>query len=97
VLELSQTKTTSIERGILVDIRDYDKALFYASHLCCQDLIILMVQTKDDLLSKRIENFIISFKHAVNIKDVEKERQSLIEYVTHAVENVPEELSEYAY
>jgi hypothetical protein len=92
---LLQTNNTSAERGLFLDTRDYDKALFYASHLCCQDLIILMVQTRDDLLSKRIEQFILSFKYDQDIKEVEEKRQELIEYVNHAFNCYPVELKEY--
>jgi hypothetical protein len=81
----------------LLDTREYDKALYYASHLCCQDLIILMVQTKDDLLSKKIEQFILSFKFEDDIKNVEEKRQQLIEYISHATDALPIKYNEYAF
>ena len=36
---------------------DYDRALYYTYHSQWDNLLILMVRTKDDFLSKKIEHF----------------------------------------
>ncbi len=40
-----------------MDYADYDKALYYTHRSQWDNLLILMVRTEDDLLSKRIEHF----------------------------------------
>ncbi len=52
-----------------MDHADYDKALYYTHRSQWDNLLILMVRTKDDLLSKRIEHFLhayhFEYDHAV--------------------------------
>lgn len=47
-----------------VNYADYDKALYYTHRSQWDNLLILMVRTEDDLLSKRIEHFL----HAYNFE-----------------------------
>ena len=44
---------------------DYDKALYYTHRSQWDNLIILMVRTNDDFLSKKIEHFL----HAYNFEN----------------------------
>ncbi len=44
-----------------MDHADYDKALYYTHRSQWDNLLILMVRTKDDLLSKRIEHFLHAY------------------------------------
>lgn len=44
-----------------MDYADYDKALYYTHRSQWDNLLILMVRTEDDLLSKRIEHFLHAY------------------------------------
>ncbi|MFY0760455.1 YhdB family protein [Metabacillus dongyingensis] len=77
---------------------DYDKALYYTHRSQWDNLLILMVRTKDDMLSKRIEQFLHAYNFENNYGEVEKKLYSLLRYIDHAVETGHEfEDAEYAY
>lgn len=61
---------------------DYDKALYYTHRSQWDNLLILMVRTEDDLLSKRIEHFL----HAYNFErdDAIERLYDLLQYIDHA-------------
>lgn len=56
----------------LMNVADYDKALYYTHRSQWDNLLILMVRTQDDLLSKRIEHFLHAYQFNRNDADVEK-------------------------
>ncbi len=72
---------------------DYDKALYYT--YCCNwdELLILMVQTQDEVFSKRIEHFLHAYKYARNLSEVDKQLQLMFQYIDHASQKA---YSEYA-
>lgn len=55
----------------LMNVADYDKALYYTHRSQWDNLLILMVRTQDDLLSKRIEHFLHAYQFNRNDADVE--------------------------
>ncbi|MDG4658157.1 YhdB family protein [Ectobacillus antri] len=65
---------------------DYDKALYYT--YCCNwdQLLILMVQTKDEVFSKRIEHFMHAYKYAKDLAEVDKQLQLMFQYIDHATQ-----------
>ncbi|MFX3622966.1 MAG: YhdB family protein [Ectobacillus sp.] len=65
---------------------DYDKALYYT--YCCnwEQLTILMVQTKDEVFSKRIEHFLHAYKYAKDLAEVDKQLQLMFQYIDHAAQ-----------
>jgi len=67
---------------------DYDRALHYTYHSQWDNLLILMVRTKDDFLSKKIERFLHSYYFQLDISQVESDLYSLLQYVDHANDRV---------
>ncbi|MCP8968151.1 YhdB family protein [Ectobacillus ponti] len=63
---------------------DYDKALYYT--YCCSwdQLLVLMVQTEDEVFSKRIEHFLHAYKYSKDLSEVDKQLQLLFQYIDHA-------------
>ena len=72
---------------------DYDKALYYLYSAEWDNLLILMVRTKDDLLSKKIEHFLHACHFRHNLHTIEKKTNSLLEYLDHAIETFPTNMS----
>lgn len=67
-----------------MNVADYDKALYYTHRSQWDNLLILMVRTQDDLLSKRIEHFLHAYQFNRNDADVEKCLYGLLQYIDHA-------------
>ncbi|WP_020062484.1 YhdB family protein [Bacillus sp. 123MFChir2] len=65
---------------------DYDKALYYT--YCCdwEKLLVLMVQTEDQLFSKRIEHFLHSYQYSNDLSEIDKQLQLLFQYIDHATQ-----------
>lgn len=63
---------------------DYDRALYYTYQSEWDNLLILMVRTKDDFLSKKIEQFLHAYYFQTEYSIVEKNLFSLLQYVDHA-------------
>ncbi|MGY0012918.1 YhdB family protein [Bacillus anthracis] len=63
---------------------DYDKALYYT--YCCNwdKLLVLMVQTNDQLFSKRIEHFLHAYQYSKELPEVDKQLRLLFQYIDHA-------------
>lgn len=63
---------------------DYDKALYYT--YCCNwdKLLVLMVQTNDQLFSKRIEHFLHAYQYSKELPEVDKQLQLLFQYIDYA-------------
>lgn len=75
---------------------DYDKALYYTHRSQWDNLLILMVRTRDDFLSKKIEHFLHAYNFEQNYGEVEKQLYSLLRYIDHAAE-FPLGEEEYVY
>ncbi|MEI5906387.1 YhdB family protein [Bacillus spongiae] len=63
---------------------DYDRALYYTHRSEWDNLLILMVRTKDDLLSKRIEHFLHAYNFSKDYQEVEGKFYCLMRYIEHA-------------
>lgn len=65
---------------------DYDKALYYTHRSQWDNLLILMIRTKDHFLSKKIENFLHAYNFSKDYTVIEKNLHSLLRYIDHAVD-----------
>ena len=63
---------------------DYRKALLYTQYSKWDDLIILMVRTKDQILSKKIEHFLHAYKFEYDYPVIEKYLINLLDYIDFA-------------
>ncbi|WP_284139525.1 MULTISPECIES: YhdB family protein [unclassified Virgibacillus] len=72
-----------------MDVPDYDKALYYTLWGQWDDLLVLMVRTQDDILSKRIQHFLHAFHHSLDEKKIIESHDNLLYYVDHAMKHVP--------
>ncbi|MCP8615327.1 YhdB family protein [Salirhabdus salicampi] len=64
---------------------DYDKALYFTLWGQWDDLLVLMVRTNDDILSKKIETFLHAFHYGYDEQHVVSTHQELIHYLEHAI------------
>ncbi len=69
-----------------MNIVDYDRALYYTHRSQWDNLLILMVRTKDNILSKRIEQFLHAYNFSKEYKIIERSLHSLFRYIDHALE-----------
>lgn len=78
---------------------DYDKALYYTHRSEWNNLLILMVRTKDDLLSKKIEHFLHAYNFEHDYSVIQKRLTALLRYIDHALETTEqnEATKQYAY
>ncbi|MCR2821106.1 YhdB family protein [Lederbergia panacisoli] len=67
-----------------MDTLDYDRALYYTHRSEWDNLIVLMVRTKDHMLSKRIERFLHSYQFSRDYTVIERNLYSLLRYLDHA-------------
>jgi hypothetical protein len=65
---------------------DYDRALYYTHRSEWDNLLILMVRTKDDFLSKYIEHFLHSYNFSKDYRVIEQNLYQMLRYIDHAVE-----------
>jgi hypothetical protein len=65
---------------------DYDRALYYTHRSQWDNLLILMVRTKDDLLSKKIEHFLHAYNFEHDYSVIQKRLTALLRYIDHAIE-----------
>jgi len=63
---------------------DYDRALFYTHRSQWDNLLILMVRTNDDFLSKKIEQFLHAYNFETDYTTIEKKLYALLQYIDHA-------------
>jgi hypothetical protein len=66
-------------------IPDYDKALYYTLWGQWDELLVLMVRTNDDLLSKRIEIFLNAYHYSLDEDKILKSHDQLLFYLDHAM------------
>lgn len=60
---------------------DYERALFYIQNTEWDNLLILMVRTKDQFLAKKIEHFLHAYYYAKKKKSVEDKLLILLKYL----------------
>jgi hypothetical protein len=70
---------------------DYDRALYYTHRSEWDNLLILMVRTKDQFLSKKIEHFLHAYNFEKDYSVIEKKLNSLLRYIDHANDNIEED------
>ena len=68
-----------------MNIVDYDKAMYYTLWGQWDDLLVLMVRTDDDILSKRIESFLHAYHYGYDEKTIIGSHHRLIHYLEHAL------------
>lgn len=73
---------------------DYDRALYYVHRSEWDNLLILMVRTKDQFLSKKIEHFLHAYNFEHDYTVIEKNLYSLLRYIDHANETAEPDLNE---
>lgn len=68
---------------------DYDRALYYIYKSEWDNLLILMVRTKDNFLAKKIEHFLHAchFRHEFSL--IDEKTEALFQYLDHAIESDP--------
>ncbi|UOQ46746.1 YhdB family protein [Gracilibacillus caseinilyticus] len=64
---------------------DYDKALYYMLWGQWDDLLVLMVRTNDDLLSKKIEQFLHAYHYPRSRDYLMNTHEELMHYIDHAL------------
>jgi hypothetical protein len=64
---------------------DYDKAMYYTLWGQWDDLLVLMVRTNDDMLSKKIETFLHAYHYGYDRDTVVGTHHNLIHYIEHAM------------
>jgi hypothetical protein len=74
-------KKVKTEGTLLMDIIDYDRALYYTHRSQWDNLLILMVRTDDDFLSKKIEHFLHAYNFERNYRIIQEELYSLLRYI----------------
>ncbi len=67
-------------------IHDYDKALYYTLWGQWDELLILMVRTKDDFLSKKIEKFLNAYHYSLDEEKIMRTHDQLLYYLDHAMQ-----------
>lgn len=75
-----------------MDLPDYDKALYYTLWGQWDDLLVLMVRTTDDLLSKKIQLFLNAYHYSLDEKKVINSHDNLLYYLDHAMKYLPAEI-----
>jgi YhdB-like protein len=65
---------------------DYDRALYYTHRSEWDNLLILMVRTTDQFLSKKIEHFLHAYNFERDYTVIEKNLYNLLRYIDHANE-----------
>jgi hypothetical protein len=69
-------------------IPDYELALNYVLWGRWDDLFTLMLRTKDDLLEKKIHQFLHAYYYASANKEIIDTHDNLLFYIDHAMENM---------
>ncbi|GGM25852.1 hypothetical protein GCM10011351_09390 [Paraliobacillus quinghaiensis] len=73
----------------MMEIPDYDKALYFTLWGQWDDLLVLMVRTNDDILSKKIETFLHAFHYSRDDQQIMNNHDSLLHYIDHAMSYTP--------
>ena len=78
-----------MKEGQIMQIPDYDKALYYTLWGQWDELLLLMVRTEDDLLSKKIHYFLNDYHYSLDKEKVIESHDELLYYIEHAMKNIP--------
>lgn len=70
-------------------VPDYDKALYYTLWGHWDDLVVVMARTKDDLLSKKIKDFLTQFHFSHDEQSIITAHDNLLYYIDHAMHALP--------
>lgn len=73
---------------------DYDRALYYTHRSQWDNLLILMVRTKDKFLSKKIEHFLHAYHYEKDYTILERQLNSLLRYIDHASDHTDSDHTE---
>ena len=65
---------------------DYDKAVYYTIWQQWDDLIVIMFRTNDDLLAKKINDFLCAFQSDASSKKIIQQHENLLNYLDHALD-----------
>ncbi|MDQ0157337.1 YhdB family protein [Robertmurraya andreesenii] len=74
-----------------MNLIDYDRALYYTHRSEWDNLLILMVRTKDHFLSKKIEHFLHAYNFEKDYSVIEKQLYTLLRYIDHANDHLSEQ------
>jgi len=69
---------------------DYNKTLYYTLWGQWDDLLVLMIRTKDDILSKKIQYFLNAYHYSPDRDVILKSHDDLLYYVDHAMRQLPQ-------
>ncbi|MBP1970154.1 hypothetical protein J2Z83_002270 [Virgibacillus natechei] len=72
-----------------MDIPDYDKALYYTLWGQWDDLLVVMVRTEDDMLSKKIQLFLNAYHYSLDQSKIMSSHDNLLYYIDHAMKYEP--------
>lgn len=72
-----------------MNLPDYDKALYYTLWGQWDDLLLLMVRTEDDILSKKIHLFLNAYHFSPDQEKILTAHDELLYYVDHAMKRIP--------
>ncbi|SFE00438.1 YhdB-like protein [Lentibacillus persicus] len=72
-----------------MEIPDYDKALYYTLWGQWDELLVLMVRTNDDMLSKKIQLFLNAYHYSPEQAKVIETHDELLYYIDHAMKYTP--------
>ncbi|UJL47535.1 hypothetical protein KFZ58_06610 [Virgibacillus sp. NKC19-16] len=72
-----------------MDIPDYDKALYYTLWGQWDDLLVVMVRTEDDMLSKKIQLFLNAYHYSLDQEKIMNSHDNLLYYIDHAMKYEP--------
>ncbi|WP_373895605.1 YhdB family protein [Virgibacillus natechei] len=77
-----------------MDIPDYDKALYYTLWGQWDDLLVVMVRTEDDMLSKKIQLFLNAYHYSLDQEKIMNSHDTLLYYIDHAMKYEPAAIME---
>ncbi|WP_082234773.1 YhdB family protein [Halobacillus massiliensis] len=63
---------------------DYEKALHFMIWGQWDDLLVLMVRTKDQFLAKKIESFLHAYHYSTIESELYLSHENLLHYIDHA-------------
>ncbi|WP_173917068.1 YhdB family protein [Halobacillus sp. Marseille-Q1614] len=63
---------------------DYEKALHFMIWGQWDDLLVLMVRTRDQFLAKKIESFLHAYHYSTRESELYLSHESLLHYIDHA-------------
>ncbi|RDW19857.1 YhdB family protein [Oceanobacillus chungangensis] len=70
-------------------VPDYDKALYFTLWGQWDDLLVLMVRTNDDILSKKIHHFLHAYNYSLDEQKIIESHDNLLYYLDHAMKHLP--------